>query len=281
MVRRMILLLLCALLPFAALADMAAVQVVDDAGVISDSMETRIAEVISRIEQEHQVDIVVLVTDDVPDDYTEELYRVQRFADDYYEKGGYGLGPDHSGMLYLIDLNNRVQYISTEGVMIDFITDSREEAIFDAAGSGLRSEDWGRAALAAMERTERFMAAGRSNGEFRYDEATGLRISGYYNTLMLHEILIALGAGAAVAAIMIASVAAAYGLKGGTYKYDVNANAHCELTQDEEQYLRETTSRVARSSSSGGNSGSGRRSGGSGVHRSSSGRSHGGGGRRF
>lgn len=286
--------LLCALMPLSALAQsvsdlMQSIsappderQVVDDANALFPGEEAMIAEVIDRIERDHQVDVVVLVTNDAPMDYTDELYYVQNFADDWYERGGYGLGPDHSGMLYLIDLKNRVQYISTEGVMIDYISDYREGLIFDAAEYDLMNGEWGGAALAAMEQTARLMDQGRENGSFRYDEVTGQRLSGYHNALLGHEILIAVGGGAAVAAIFIGVVAGAYGLKGGTYKYDLAANSDCSITRDDEQYLRESVSRIARGSSShGGGGGSRRRSGGSGVHRSSSGRSHGGGGRRF
>lgn len=292
------LVLLCVLLPLSALADALlgddalsrllgagqtapSAQVIDDAGVLSAAVETQLIQTIELIEREHQVDIVVLVTYDVPDDYSDTLYRVERFADDFYDNGGYGMGEDFSGMLYLIDLNNRVQYISTGGVMIDYISDYREELIFDAAEPYLMRSDWGGAAMAAMRRTSVFMDEGRERGMFRYDRDTGRRLSGYYNPLEMHEVLIALGAGILAAAIMVGTVSAAYGLKGGTYKYDVSANAVCTLTRDDEQYLRETVTRTARPTSTGSGGGSGGRSGGSGVHRSSAGRSHGGGGRRF
>lgn len=298
----MLLLLLCILLPLSAMAEALlrddtfgqldgapgasgaaaeAAQVIDDAGVLSAAVESQITQVIEGVEQEHQVDIVVLVTYDVPDDYSDSLYRVEKFADDFFDNGGYGMGPDFSGMLYLIDLNNRVQYISTGGVMIDYISDFREEMIFDAAEPYLLRSDWGGAALAAMRRTAGYMDEGRERGMFRYDRETGRRISGVYNPLEMHEVLIALGGGLAAAFIMTGTVSAAYGLKGGTYKYDVSANADCTLTRDDEQFLRETVTRTARPSSTGSGGHSGGRSGGSGVHRSSAGRSHGGGGRRF
>ena len=299
MVRKIILMLLCVLLPMSAFADALlgddtfslltgaaqtsdAAQIIDDAGVVPAVVETQITQVIGRIERDHEVDIVVLVTYDVPDDYSDSLYRVEKFADDFFDNGGYGMGADFSGMLYLIDLNNRVQYVSTGGVMIDYISDYREEMIFDAAEPYLLRSDWGGAALAAVNRTAGLMDEGRERGMFRYDRDTGRRISGIYNPLELHEVLLALGGGVLAAAIMVGTVSAAYGLKGGTYKYDLAANASCTLTQDDEQYLRETVTRMARPSSTGsGRGGSGGRSGGSGVHRSSAGRSHGGGGRRF
>ena len=52
---------------------------------------------------------------------------------DFYDNGGYGMGEDFSGMLILLDMNNRVMWLSTGGVMIDYITDAREESILDRA----------------------------------------------------------------------------------------------------------------------------------------------------
>lgn len=282
MVKKMLLALLMAalLVPAAALAD---VQVIDDANIIGSDLERQITEVIERVEKEHQVDLVVLTTRDVPTDYSDSLYRVRDYADDYYDNGGYGMGEDFSGMLYLIDMNNRVPWISTGGVMIEYMNDYRIGQLHDAGDRYLQRQDYGRAALAVMQQTAEFMDQGRMKGSFIYDEATGRRLSGVYNPLEPFEIFIAAGAGVAVAAVFAASVSASYSLKGKTYRYDLSSNSEYTVTRDDEQYLRQTVSRMARSTGGGGHSGSGRSGGmGSGVHRSSGGRSHGGGGgRRF
>ena len=258
-------------------------QVIDDAAVLSDSQEQEITQLIDEIERKHDVDVVVLVTRDTPYDMSESLYRVERFADDYYDNGGFGMGEDFSGVLYLIDLNNRVQYLSTAGVMMQYLSDYREERIFDAAAPCLSRSDWGGAARAAVRCIGQYMDEGRERGVFLYDRDTGKRLSGYYNPLEPFEILIALAGGAVTALIICLSVKGSYSLGGSTYRYDSAANSDFTLTQDDERFLRESVSRTARASSSGysGSSGGSGRSGGSGVHRSSSGRSHGGGGRRF
>ncbi|MBQ8202347.1 MAG: TPM domain-containing protein [Clostridia bacterium] len=283
MVRKLVsvLILLVLLIPAAALAEE---QIDDQAGVFSVAEEQQINDVIDRIEKHHQVDIVVLTTYDVPYDYSESMYRVRDYADDFYDQGGYGMGPDYSGMLYLIDMNNRVQWISTGGVMIEYINDAREEEIFDAADISMRSGAYGTAVLRAMQKVENLMNKGRAEGTFLYDEATGQRLSGIYNALTAGEMLLAAIAGAVVAIVFGLCVSASYSLRGSTYKYDLAANSGLKLTRDDGQFLRQTVNRTARAASSssgrsGGSGFSGR--GGSGVHRSSSGRSHGGGGRRF
>lgn len=267
----------------AQLSPVRGAQVIDPEDQIKPLTEQQIIAVIEEIEKKHQVDIVVLVTKDTPrlSEY-EDNRRVEDYAHDYYDVGGYGMGPDASGLLYMIDLRNRIQCISGSGVMMQYISDSREEKIFDAAQGYLTRNDWGNAALAAVTKVGEFMNQGRERGVFLYDEMTGQRLSGYYNPLEGFEVLLAVGGGVLVAFIVCGTVTGSYGLKGSTYKYDLASKSACTMTRDDEQFLRESVSRMARSSGNGGHGGSGGgHSGGSGVRRSSSGRMHSGGSRRF
>ena len=276
MVKKLIPLLLALLLPVIALAD---AQVIDDAKLFTADEVMQMNVIIERIEQGHQVDMVVLSTHDVPTDYSDSMWRIRDYADDYYERGGYGMGEDFSGMLILLDMNNRAMWLSTGGVMIDYITDAREESILDRSYPYLRSDDYGEAMIAALERVEYYMDKGRAEGSFRYDEATGKRLSGVYNTLTPGEIALAGIGGVAAALIMCLTIGGSYSLSGSTYSYDRGSNAKLDLTQDEEVFVRQYVTRRPRNTGTNGSSGG--RSGGSGVHRSSGGRSHGGGGRRF
>lgn len=263
------------LLPMVALAD---AQVIDQANLFSAAEIQQMETIMERIESKHQVDMVVLTTYKVPDDSSESMWRVRDYADDFYDQGGYGMGEDNSGMLILLDMNNRVIWLSTGGVMIDYITDSREEGIIDAGYDNLGRGNYGQALIASLTQVERYMEKGRQEGTFRYDEATGKRLSGLYNVLTPAEMMVAGTAGIGVALAIWLSVGAAYNLKGSTYSYDLNANSAVELTRDDEHFVRQYTTRTPRNT---GSSSSGGSSGGSGVHTSSGGVSHGGGGRRF
>ncbi len=279
MVKKLLPILLALLfLPVIVLAD---AQVIDSANLFSASDVNRMNEIITRIEAEHQVDMVILSTCDTPDDYSESMWRVRDYADDYYDNGGYGMGPDFSGMLILLDMNNRVIWLSTAGVMIDCITDAREEDILDRAYSYLSDGRYGDAMAAALSRVEHYMNKGRQEGSFRYDEVTGQRLSGYYNTLTGAEIGVAALVGGGVALVMYLSINSSYNLHGSTYSYDGASNTSVELTKDEEVFVRQFTQRTPRHTAASSGGSGGNRSGGSGVHRSSGGRSHGGGGRRF
>lgn len=278
MVKKLIVLLLALLMPVIALADE---QVIDDAKLFSSGEIAQMNQVIERIEKDHQVDMVVLSTYAVPDDYSESMHRIRDYADDFYDNGGYGMGEDFSGMLILLDMNNRAMWLSTGGVMMEYINDSREETILDDAYYYLTSGRYGEAIIAALNRTYRYMEKGRAEGTFLYDEVTGKRLSGIYNALTSGEMMIAACAGIGAAAILWLTVSGSYNLSGSTYSYDRGANTSITLTKDDEVFVRQFSRRALRNTGSHGGSGGGGRSGGSGVHRSSAGRSHGGGGRRF
>lgn len=261
-------------------------QVYDVAGELSFAEEQTLASAIEEIENKHQIDIAVLITDNLRISHIEdEMKAAMRYADDFYEMNGFGAGPDNSGMLYMIDVRNRIQWISTEGVMIEYINDYREEKIFDKTQSHLKNRNWYKACRTAVRTTGEMMDDGRMRGFFLYDEVTGERLSGIYNPLETFEILLGAGVGVAAAAGICFIVAGSYNLRGKTYTYDSEANSEITFELDEKTFLRQVVSKRPRSTSSGGSggfSGGGRSGGlGSGVHRSSSGRIHGGGGRRF
>lgn len=279
--RMLLLMAAVLLLSLTAQADGAG-QVIDDANVFTADECQRMTEIILEIEQKHQVDLVVLTTRDTPYDPSDSLWRVRDYADEYYDDGGYGMGADGSGMLLLLDMHNRAMWLSTGGVMIDYINDDREEDILDHAYDRLVEGDYGGAMIAALNRVSHWMDAGRREGFFRYDEVTGERIGGLYNALTPMEAAVAAVAGLAAAAAVYLSVSAAYNLKGSTYTYDRSANTSVTLVRDDQVFLRKRIHRspIVTGNGSGGRSGGGR-SGGSGVHTSSRGVSHGGGGRRF
>ncbi len=281
MVKKLCIVLLMLLLPLVALAD---AQVMDRAGVLTVGEEQGITEKINEIEKKHQVDVIVLTTTDTPYDGTDDLYYVRRYADDFYDNGDYGMGQDDSGILVLLDMRNWVIYLSTGGVMMEYINDSREEAILDDAYYYLSRDSYAAGLMAAVEKIGSYMDKGRAEGTFLYDEVTGQRISGIHNALTGGEVGLAAAVGAAVAAFFGITVSSGYNLKGSTYHYSLSEQSTFSLDRNDETFLHKSVSRTVRhqnSSSSAGRSSSPSRMGGSGVHRSSGGVRHGGGGRRF
>ena len=73
----------------------------------------------------------------VDDDYSYQVYAIyedcsQVYADDFYDYNSFGLGDDHSGLLFLVDMKNREIYISTTGKAMDMYNDIRIDKILDA-----------------------------------------------------------------------------------------------------------------------------------------------------
>lgn len=273
-----LLLLLAVLMPMGSFA---AAPVVDDANLFTSTEIAQMEALIQTIQSTYQMDAVVVTSQHVPTDGS------QAYADDFYDYNGYGLGEDHAGILYLIDLSNRVPHISTAGVMIDYMTDHRINDLLDTVDAYLQRGRYGDSAIALLKQVTTFLQEGREKGSFRYDAETGERLTGLYNPLTTMEMGIAVAAGLLVCWLVVSAVRGRYLLKGTTYRYNANVNTGLDVTHTRDHYLRESRRTVRRTQPSGGGGFGGSSSGGSSgmgsrTHTSSSGRSHGGGtGRKF
>ncbi len=222
-------------------------RVFDQANLLTEVEEQKLEQSISRLQDKIGIDLVLVTTDDL-----NGLHRMQ-YADNYYDDGGFGRGPDRSGVLYLLDMENRIPYLSTCGKMIDRLTDQRIESIHDVMFDELARGDY-------------YAALNRFLGEIRRYTV---------KSLSLGEILLFLviAAGAGLIACLI--VAAKYKLRIPAYTYPFREKSGMVLTQREDVFVNRTHTqhRIQTSSPS---SGGGRSS----THRSSGGVRHGGGGGR-
>ena len=204
----------------------------------------------------------------------------QQVADDFYDQGGFGLDEENSGILYYIDMDDRYHYLSTTGAMIDYMTDARIENAIDEVTRYLSAGAYAQGASQMISIVRQYVRAGIPEGQYRYDVVTGQRLTARHKALTKNEIILALVIGFAVCLIYVACVRSRYSLKGSTYHYSYQDNGAMKLTDQEDTYLRTTTTRV-RKPDPPENTGSHGGGGGSGVHTSSSGTSHGGGGGHF
>ena len=272
-----------ALLSGFCLAEQAETRIWDECGLFSEEEKSAINTAIQAIRKDYDMDCGVLTTRSVPNnrsDTSEE--QTVKYADAWYENSGMGLGEDRAGILYVLDMNNRVSYVSTAGVMIDYIGEGREEELLSSADEGLGRRKYGQAALSLLKKLHSILSRGIQEGHFRFDDVTGQRLTGLYNKLTGTEIAVAGGGGLLTAGLMLLGVNVRYKLKIRTYRFDKATQSKVVYTTNETTFLRE---RVSRTRISGGGGGGGRigggRSGGSGVHISSGGMSHGGGGHHF
>lgn len=184
MVRRLtgllcVLLLLCGV----ACADQ---RVFDEADLFTDSQEAAIQMKIELICRTYQTDVVVLTTRDVPTTYTDRV--IQDYADCWYDENGFGVGDDHSGILYMIDMNNRAPVVSTCGNMIDYFTDDRLERLFDNSYDELADGRYAAAVESVLSDVDTYLNLGIPEGAYRYDAETGQRDAEQNNKLFKYAV---------------------------------------------------------------------------------------------
>ena len=267
------------LIAFGAMAEDSEARVVDLCGLFSESEVAQMNAKIDAIRTKYKMDCAIVTSDQVPENLsyaTEEA--TQKYADDYYDEHGYGEGVELDGFIYLIDMKNRLPYLGTAGVMIDYISDRRLEKLMDVVDVWLQKRQYGQSALAMLDEMDKILAAGIEEGHFRYDSKTGIRLTGLYNKLTTGEMILAGAVGLAAMLILGFSVWARYNLKKSTYKFNRETQSSVRLTRDEKIFLRQHVSRVHIPSGGGGGRSGGGGGSGSGVHISSGGMSHGGGG---
>lgn len=269
----MCLLLLCLLTGAMA----AGPAVVDDADLFTDHEEQQLTALVEQFREQYEMDFGIITTAGAHDRTQQEI------ADEFYEHGGYGMGEYNSGILYYIDMYERIPYLCTSGLMIDYMTDERIEAAHENVYDYLAYGQYVDAAAAMIETVGAYMRKGIPEGQYRYDVITGQRLSSYHKALTTGEIGVCAILAAIAALIYTASINHGYSLKGSTYDYSFRENSEVTLTDRTDEYLRTTTTRTRKAQppppSSGGSS---HHSGGSGVHTSRSGGSFGGGaGRKF
>lgn len=249
-------------------------RVFDRAELFTASEVQELEQEIQAFQEETGMDFVIVTSNE------SHKGSAQQIADAFYEQGGFGLDEEKSGILYYIDMDDRYHYLSTTGAMIDYMTDARIENAIDEVTRYLSAGAYAQGASQMISIVRQYIRAGIPEGQYRYDVVTGQRLTARHKALTKNEIILALVIGLAVCLIYVACVKSRYSLKGSTYHYSYQDNGSMKLTDQEDTYLRTTTTRV-RKPDPPENTGSHGGGGGSGVHTSSSGTSHGGGGGHF
>lgn len=274
MVKKLLCLMTVVLMLIPGMA-MAAGAVYDNANLFTASEIQNMEAYIAQLREDYGMDVLVLTSEEARLGYSLD------YADLFYEQHA----SSEDGLLFFIDMRNRVPTISTSGEMIDLITDHRLDTLLGVGYEDLARGRYGSATMSVLRQLNTYLKQGREQGSYRYDAQTGQRLTGYYNELTFMEIVVAAGAGILVAVLVVSVVSGSYSLKGGTYRYSIGNNAARTLTRDEEHFVTQHVTRhVNQPAPSSGSSSRGYHSSGRGssVHHSSSGRSHGGGsGRKF
>lgn len=261
-------------------------RVFDQAGLLTDAEIAMLEAEIAKVREATKVDFVFLTSEET--EYSASDTQAEKigmaFADDFYDQNGFGMGTDASGIIYFLDMSNRMPIVTTAGKMINYITDARLNEMLDNAWQPLSEGKITASVLSVLQDTKKFVKAGIPEGQFQYDTETGQITTPAYKVLTLLEMGIAAGVAAVAGIILYASVHGTYQLKGSTYEYAVRQNSNVVITGSQDDFLRTTVTRMPKprppTNFGGGTSFGGGRA--SGTHMSGGGRVHGGGGgRRF
>lgn len=260
----------------------AAQRVYDQAGLFSAAERSALEDEIKSLQDEIKMDVVVVTTEDALGKSAAD------YADDFYDEGGFGTRRDHSGILYLIDMDNRELYISTSGAMIRFVTDSRIEEMLDYAYRYVQNGDFAGSARQFVKDTEYWYREGIPGGQYNYDAETG-EISRYHS-ITWYEALFALAVAGFSAGAVCIGVKRQYAMKeqhqqASNFSLAYRADARFAYSNQNDALVHSFVTRKLIPRPRSGGPGSGMSGGGgagrSTVHRSGAGRTHGGGGRKF
>lgn len=258
-------LLLCIAFPLAVLADTSTAKLIDSAGILSPADSEEVLSALEKVGNHYAVDIAVLTTNGL------NGKSIRDFSDDYYDEHGYGTGSDHSGVLWVIDMESRESYVTTSGEGISAVTDYGKQLLADTVNPYMRSGDYKGAMLAYAETMDEYFAK----------ERAGNPVDTYEEAKREHKTSAGAYAGAGVISAGI-GFGISFGITGSMKKKlisvrkQASANAYADenglnLKENTDRYLYHRVVAVPLPKNDG------PRGGGSTVHTSSSGSTHGGG----
>lgn len=191
----------------------------------------------------------------------------QEYADDFYDYNDFSI----DGLAFVIDMQNRIFYISTAGKAMLYYDDYRIEYILSALDQEMYNHEYFNACNTLISQLTEYYNHGFSDNADKY-VVIGTQI--YRKTPYLLLSIIAV-----VSAIIGTLILALRNkkIKLATNSNDYFDNKSFEITKDTKEFISSNTSRVYIPPADSGGGGSS----GGGFHSGSSGASHGGGGHRF
>lgn len=229
-------------------------KIYDFADLFTDDEEKELYNNIMNYINETNMDMVIVTIDENPKSSS------MAYADDFYDYNYFGIDEEHSGILFLIDMDERMIYISTTGKAIKVYKDSYINSMLD-----------------------KIYDKSPSNNPFKCAEEF-IKVADKYNYKYVHgsrDTLIISALSISIIATVIVTINRLK--KHKMVKVKLTGDDYLSgmvFSTKQDVLVNSYTSRTRIDHDSGGSSFGGG-GGGSSSHSSSSGRSHGGGGRRF
>lgn len=246
-------------------------QVVDEAGLFDSSQLKKLATQAEELELSSNWDIMVLTVADAQGRSAEQV--AEQWVDNNIQA--------ESGVLCLIDMDNRELYLMPVEDANYYLTDQRIEEILDKAYYDATDGAYYEAMKSMLDGIGDAYQRGIPDNQYTYDEETG-EITPYKEKkrLEIWEILLAAAAGLAAGGATVGTIVGKYRLKWGGYQYSCRENGQVQLAVNRDTFVNQivTHRRIPKQTSGGSSGGS---SGRSTVRTSAGGRKVGGSGRKF
>lgn len=238
-------------------------KVYDYAQVLTKEEEENLKESIDSYINTHNMDMALVTVK-----YHNKI-DTMNYADDFYDYNGFGIGPNHDGVIFVIDFTFGYTdiWMSTTGKAIRIYTDTRIDNILDSVAAN-KYNGYYKMFNAFIEKTNYYANQGIPSYNEYYETERSI------NWLMI--IIISIAISTIIIAILISRNKM---VKAATTASHYLVNGSVVINRRNDRFITTHTTSVRINDNS--SSGSSRSYGGSSTHRSSSGRTHGGGGRRL
>lgn len=127
-------------------------RIADYADLFTPDEEAELLSMISEFQIDTALDFVILTTSEPHPDFESTEYAAK-----FYDENDYGMGTDNGGILYYIDMNERVPSLVTTGRMIMHMSDSRIDAAHAVCHSSLAAGNYALAAAQMMAVVKAFV----------------------------------------------------------------------------------------------------------------------------
>ena len=258
------------------------IKVYDYAELLTEDQEKQLALKAKDILARHNIDIAIVTVN------TTNGLSSMEYADDFYDYNPFGYGNDASGLLMLINMEEREVWISTTGKAITIFSDGDIETLLDAAYEGLSQGNYYKAGNDFLFESEVIICEWEN---FQLPLKEQVTVFG----VVIMALFLGFGAGGFLTFVLF--IFSPNSISGKPHISTYRDNF--KITYSRDNFLSTNTTQTiipkepVRTYSSGGSSsgrsssgisssgGSRSSSSGSTTHRSSSGKTHGGGGRKF
>lgn len=189
--------------------------VYDAAGLLTADEISDLNDEIASFMEESGWNVYAVTTDDA------QGKSATAYADDFFDEHS---PEQEDGVALLIDMDNREITISTCGIAIRYLTDSRIDNILDAAYAKISNGDYNGCMHSMLTGVENYYEKGISEGQYNYDSETG-KISRYH-VLTLGEIFGVLAVAIGAGCIIYFTISNSYKVRGKGYQKKEDYEEH-------------------------------------------------------